>query len=181
MLALTVFLTCLLIAAFTGVLATISDVRGLTIPNVYSLIVIAAFAVCWGVLWFLGEHGVLPSLFSSLLAAVIFFAVSLALYAWGMLGAADSKLGTAYALWVGVSGLPPFLVYMTLAGGVLGIVALVIQKRKPFAAPLEGSWVHQVQNGKSKVPYGIAIVLGVLASFAHLGYFEYETFAEFLR
>ncbi|MDB2682928.1 prepilin peptidase [Alphaproteobacteria bacterium] len=180
MLSLVVFLSCLFVVCAVGVLASLSDLRGLTIPNIYTVIVGGAFAVCYAGLYIFGGADVLPSLVSSLIAAVIFFGITFAMFSLKMLGAADSKLGTAFALWVGLSGLPPFLFYMTIAGGVLAVVSLVLRKWAPVKSAPEGGWVHMVQSGHSKVPYGVAIFAGVLASFADLGYFKYETFVSFM-
>ncbi len=180
MFLLIIYLACLFVAVGTGVLAGMSDIRGLKIPNMYSVVVILAFVVCYGVLWAFGREDVLSSLSSHLLGAVIVFGVTAAMFAFGMIGAADSKLGTAYALWVGLRGIFPFLFYMTLVGGLLGLVSLVIKKRKPFKSPPEGSWIAQVQAGESKVPYGVAIVIGALASFVNIGYFSVDVLASFL-
>ena len=97
-----------------------------------------------------------------------------------ILGAADSKLGTACALWMGFQGFTGFLFYMTIFGGVLALASLVLKKWKPIKTPSAGSWLEKAQRGENKVPYGIAIFAGMLASFVNLGYFSFETFASFL-
>jgi prepilin peptidase CpaA len=178
MLLLIVFLICLFVVVGTGVLAGLSDLRGLVIPNLYSGIVIGAFVACYAVLWMFGREDVFFSLSSHVLSAVIVFGVTLAMFAAGGLGAADSKLGTAYALWVGLPGLMPF--YMAVFGGVLALAALALKKWKPVKAPVKGGWVERVQAGESKVPYGIAIVFGALASFVKIGYFSPEVISSFV-
>ena len=180
MFLLIVFLACLFVSVGIGVFAGLSDIRGLTIPNSYSLGVTAAFIVCYGVLWAFGQGDVFFSISSHLLAALIVFGVTVAMFAFGLLGAADSKLGTAYALWAGLPGIFPFLFYMTLMGGVLGLVSLGLKKWTPVKDPKEGSWVARVQAGESKVPYGVAIVIGALASFVNIGYFNIDVLASFL-
>jgi prepilin peptidase CpaA len=177
---LTIFLLCVLAALGVGVLAGVSDFRGLSIPNLYSLLIGGAFVVCYAVLWMAGRGDVVGSLSSHLLAAVAVFFLTFSMFAAKSLGAADSKLGTVYALWVGSTGLMPFLFYTALAGGVLGLAALGLRRWKPVKAPVAGSWVAAVQGGESKVPYGIAIVAGALASFVELGYFKPEVLASFL-
>lgn len=74
----------------------------------------------------------------------------------------------------------PFLFYMALVGGVLGLVALALRKWKPVKNPAEGSWIARVQAGENKVPYGAAIAAGALASFVELGYFSSEVLSSFL-
>ncbi len=181
MIALTVFLSCLFVVCAAGVMASLSDLRGLVIANFYSLIVAGAFGLCFLCLILLGNADVLPPLVSSLLAAAVFFGITFVMFSLGMLGAADSKLGTTYALWVGLPGLAPFLFYMTLTGGLLALVSVILRKWSPVKNAKEGSWVHSVQEGHSKVPYGVAIFVGALASFLNLGYFEYETFVSLIR
>ena len=157
-----------------------SDFKGLTIPNLYSYVIAGAFTVTYILLWLFGRDDVFASLFSHIVGALIVFGVSAAMFAFKSLGAADSKLATAYALWMGVKGLFPFLFYMTLFGGLLGVSAILIRKYKPFESPPEGSWIAHLQAGESKVPYGIAITLGALASFVNLGYFSKDVFVSFL-
>ena len=180
MLLLIVFLMCLFVACGTGVLATISDMKGLTIPNIYSVLVAGSFVVAFGVLWMFGRDDVFVSIWSHLLAALIVFGVTAAMFALKGLGAADSKLGTAYALWVGVSGLLPFLFYMAAIGGVLALFGLYVKKKTPFKEPKKDGWIDRLQKGESKVPYGIAIVGGALASFFKIGYFNKDILASFV-
>ena len=180
MILLTIFLILIFVALGTGLLASISDFRGLVIPNLYSLIVLGAFFACYAVLWLGGRDDVLGSLTAHFIAAGIVFLVTLGMFSLKVLGAADSKLGTAYALWVGLKGLMPFLFYLALVGGVLGLVALALRKWKPVKNPAEGSWIARVQAGENKVPYGAAIAAGALASFVELGYFSSEVLSSFL-
>ncbi len=180
MLLLIFFLICLFIALGSGVLAGLSDFRGLTIANIYSVIVGASFAVCFGVLWLAGRDDVLAPLLSHGLAALVVFAVTAGMFAMKALGAADSKLATVYALWVGLGGLVAFLFYTTLFGGVLALIGLGIKKWKPFDRVQEGNWIDRLQKGESKLPYGIAIFLGALASFVKIGYLDFEVLSSFV-
>ena len=180
MLALIVFLTSILLIVVIGAKASWSDIQGLTIPNKYTVAAFGLYIGCFLILKLLGHADVLPSLISSLLAAVIFFAVTFVMFSFKLLGAADSKLGTAFSLWVGAKALPFFLFYMTLMGGVLAIMALFLRKKPLFKDIKPDSWIDKVQKGDSKVPYGVAIFVGLLATFVKLGYFRYETFVSFL-
>lgn len=180
MILLIVFLICLFVVAGTGVLSALSDVRGLTIPNMYSGIIIGAFALCYAALWFGGREDVFSSLYSHGLSGLIVFVVTLVMFMSGGIGGGDSKLATAFAFWVGVKGLIPFVFYMSVVGGLLALSALVLQKCKPVKAPKEGGWVARVQGGESKVPYGVAIVAGALASFVKIGYLDVEVLSSFV-
>lgn len=180
MIFLIIFLLGLFLAFAVSILAAVSDWRSMTIPNSYSLYVIVGFILTYAVLYFGGHHTVFGSVISHLLSAGATFLVTFILFSIGVLGAGDSKFGSACALWISVKFLPIFLFYMTLCGGVLGLVALYIKKHKPFDSPAEGSWIAQVQSGKDKVPYGIAICFGLFIAFLYSAYFSASTLSSFL-
>ena len=137
----TVLLVCLVLAV-----AGTSDVRNRRIPNWTVL----ATAALFGVWLFVGAA---VSLISSLEAALFVFVCSVALYFLGVIGAGDSKLATAVALFAGFSRLPQFFVYMSLAGGILVLCMLVMQPARALVMlQMKG------QGGLDRgVPYGVAI------------------------
>ncbi len=167
-----IFLICLFVTLFIGVMAGFSDVRSMTIPNAYSVYVILSFFIAFAALYLGGQDAIFASITSHLLSGVFMFVASAVLFALGIIGAGDSKFATACAFWVGVKYVPVFLLFMTIFGGLLGVVALVIKRKKPFKNPLEGSWVYQVQGGADKVPYGVAITFGMVVAFVYSGYFS---------
>ncbi|MCC7304793.1 MAG: prepilin peptidase [Alphaproteobacteria bacterium] len=180
MLLLIIFLVCVFVALGAGIIGAWSDFRGLVIPNIYSLIVCVSFFVAYGLLALFGRDDVFFGLQSHLIAGLVVFVLTAYLFAIHVIGGADSKLASAFAFWMGLKGLMAFLFYVALAGGVLGVAALIIKNMKPFKAPRPGGWVARVQAGENKVPYGIAIAAGALASFAKLGYFSADTLGSFL-
>lgn len=180
MLSLMLFLACILTALGTGVLAGWSDLKGLVIPNIYSAIVGTSFLTCFVLLWLLDSAFVFGPFTAHLLAALLVFGLTAALFALKAIGAADSKLATVFALWVGLKGLPAFLFYMTVFGGLLALFALYVKRCKPFPAMPPQSWIGQVQAGASKVPYGVAIVLGAAGAFLFLGYASPAVWQNFL-
>lgn len=174
------FLICVFVTLIIGGLAALSDIRGMKIPNMYSVYIMAAFAVSYGVLYLGGLQGVVfGPLLMHVLSALLTFFVTFVLFAARVIGAGDSKFGTACALWVSVKYLPIFLFFMTLFGGLLGMAALYMKRKKPFKAPAEGSWIAQVQDGADKVPYGVAISFGMLIAFLHAGYFSSGVLSSF--
>jgi prepilin peptidase CpaA len=175
-----IFLICIFITVGVGVLASVSDIRTLTIPNAYSAYVAAAFVFAYLVLWAGGHADVFAPVVSHVISAAVTFLVTFALFGLRMIGAADSKFATVCALWIGAKTLPVFLFFMTLAGAGLAVVALILQRRKPFTAPRAGGWVDQVQGGASKVPYGIAITTGMVIAFIYAGYFSPDVMSSFL-
>jgi prepilin peptidase CpaA len=145
-------------------LSCVSDVRSLRIPNGHSLVILGCFVPAWLVF---------PEAFGSLglhvAAAALMFVVTYGMFAMGMMGGGDSKLGSALALWGGLNGLVPFMFYMAVTGGILGLISIFIKKKKPFKNPEAGSWFAQLQEGKNAVPYGVAISFGAVAAFFHTG------------
>ncbi len=176
-----IFLICIFITLSVGVLAGISDIRSMKIPNSYSLYVIAAFFVAYGALYFGGRGEVFSSLSSHLISAVLMFVATAILFSLRMIGAGDSKFATACAFWIGAKYLSVFLFFMTVGGGLLGIAALYIKRKKPFKSPKEGGWVAQVQSGADKVPYGVAITFGMVIAFIHAGYFSPDILSSFIE
>jgi len=69
------------------------------------------------------------------------------------MGGGDVKLAAALALWFSPAGTLRFLVYMSLAGGLLTLVMVVL---------------HRVRSreGRPEIPYGVAIAIGALAILA---------------
>ena len=98
-------------------------------------------------------------------ALAIIFAVTYALFFFKVLGGGDAKLASAFALWVGLSGLTPFLFYMSVAGALLSIIILSLRRWKPVKEPTKDSWIDRAQKGSNEVPYGIAIFIGAILSF----------------
>ncbi|MGB4106505.1 MAG: prepilin peptidase [Alphaproteobacteria bacterium] len=172
MIALIIFLTCLFVAVTVGVLAAWSDFKGLVIPNWHSGAIIVSFFTAFILMHLLGQPEVFSGIFSHAAAGIIIFMVTATMFGLKAIGAADSKLSTAFAFWVGIPGLPAFLFYMTLAGGLIGLSAIALRKLQPVKNPAPGGWVARVQAGENKVPYGIAIACGALVSFVQLGYFS---------
>lgn len=177
MIALILFLVFVLFVLGIGVLAALSDIRSLKIPNIYSFIIVGVFPLCWCILWLMQGTDIFVPLWSHLLAAGIVFVISVILFFMKVMGAADSKLATAFALWMGLGNLPVFLFMMTVFGALLGVFALFVQKKRPFSKPAPGGWIAQLQDGNNKVPYGLPIVLGAVFGFLNAGYLSPQSLA----
>jgi prepilin peptidase CpaA len=154
-----------LVIFVTSVMACVSDVRFLRIPNSYVCVVIAAFLPA-----FLLSPESFGPWWHHLAAGLIFLVITYIMFCCGMLGGGDAKLGAALALFVGLRGLVPYLFYMALVGGLLGALAIVIKKKKPFTHPSPESWAGQLYQGRNAVPYGIAISFGAWAALFHTGF-----------
>jgi len=131
--------------------AAVSDIRKRIIPNVSVLALLAVF-LGWAVL----VLGFGQPLLSALAAAVIAFAVTFALYALKVIGAGDSKLFAAAALFCGLGYLPLFALATVLAGGAIAAVSIASRPRRAavmLAMGGKGDW------GRG-IPYGVAIAIG---------------------
>ncbi len=154
------------------VMACISDVRSLRIPNAYSIIVIAAYAIAY--LTGHDSFGPDDKLSAHLLSLVVIFAITYIFFVIGLMGGGDVKFGSALALWIGLKGFLVYVFWMTLAGGLIAALSLFIRSAKPFANPAAGSWIAQVQEGRNAVPYGIAISIGACAALAQTGFLTHQ-------
>ena len=140
-----------LAGAASGVLvwAAVSDVKTRKIPNLSVLALLVLF-----VGWTATDFGA-PTL-SALEAAGIGLAVTVALYAFKVIGAGDSKLFAVAALFMGMGYLPFFALGTALAGGAIAAVSLAMRPQRAL--------VMFNLRGKGDfgpgVPYGAAIAIG---------------------
>ena len=126
--------------------AAVVDVRTFTISNRLNLAIALLAPVSWlsaGVpLW--PEAAIIVAV-----AAGVFVLLAAAFYA-GMMGGGDVKLAAALALWFSPLTTVNFLIWMSIGGGILTAVVLVLHRMKK-------------KPGKPEVPYGVAIAFGGLA------------------
>ena len=144
--------------AATLVYAAVVDVRTFTISNrLNAIVALMAPLYWWSIslpLWPDGAIRVGVALLVFALLAVTFFI--------GMMGGGDVKLAAALALWFAPWETARFIVYMSIAGGLLTVVVMWAHRRWP-------SWQVD-ENGeprtKPEVPYGVAIAAGGLVILA---------------
>ncbi|PXA87041.1 pilus assembly protein CpaA [Caulobacter sp. D4A] len=150
----------LIVFAGLAVVAGLKDVTSYTIPNWISLALLGAFpfaALLGGVGW--TTAGLCLAVgFGLLLVGMLMFALR-----W--VGGGDAKFLAACALWMGVTGLPSFLLITALAGGALtfGLMSLRSGWLEPIIAG-SPAWVRRLGDKKGDVPYGVAIAVGALAA-----------------
>ncbi len=170
----------LLLTLGCAIKAAMHDWQGLTIPNILSLIITTLFAVTYTIVTLTSDAHAFAPLLSHLTVAGGIFAATFLLYMLGMFGAGDVKLATAVSLWLGMAGLMPFLFYTTLAGGVLGVMALRLRKAGTVPAWLNSGWVMQLRGGKNAVPYGVAIAVGFILALGYNGALSPATLQSFV-
>ena len=128
------------------VVAAVIDVRTFTISNRLNLTVALMAPVYWLSVALAPWPGVAIQLAAG---AGVFTILAGAFYA-GMMGGGDVKLAAALALWFSPASTIRFLVFMSLAGGVLTLVVLAWHRAKR-------------REGRPEIPYGVAIAFGGLA------------------
>jgi len=128
------------------IVAAVVDMRTFTISNRLNL----AVALGAPVYWMSIALAPWPGMAVQLAAGGIVFALLACAFYVGMMGGGDVKLGAALALWFPPAGTIKFLVFMSVAGGVLtlGILAWHRARRR---------------EGRPQIPYGVAIAVGGLA------------------
>jgi prepilin peptidase CpaA len=144
------FTEILLIAlAALLVVAAVIDVRTFTISNRLN----AAVALLAPLHWFSMALPLWPDVAIQIALGLGVFILLAAAFWAGMMGGGDVKLAAALALWFSPLSTLKFLVLMSLAGGVLTIVVVVL---------------HRVRRreGRPEIPYGVAIAFGGLAILA---------------
>jgi prepilin peptidase CpaA len=149
-----------------AIVAALSDATTMTIPNWISALLVVAFfpaALAVG----------LPAPVIGLSVALCFGAlvIGMGMFALHWIGGGDAKLFAASALWLGLAGAAPFLVWTAIAGGVLALALLGARRMAsdigvPFRQP---GWMERLLAPKGDIPYGIAIAAGALAAFPQSG------------
>lgn len=142
------------------------DIFSMTIPNRIALALIVGFALA---LPFsnLGPVGALSHL---AIGALTLF-VGFLMFSRGWLGGGDAKLLAAAGLWIGPDHMLPFLILVTIGGGLLSIVLLLFRR---FALPPHWAtepWIARLHTRRGGIPYGVAIAAAGLLVFPHTLWF----------
>lgn len=149
------------VMAFAGAM----DLLTMTIPNRITLGLALAFFVAAPIMGLPAE-----AILMHVAAGALVLAAGIALFAVGGFGGGDAKLLAAGALWIGFDGLLPYLLQVTLFGGLLGIAILLYRRAPASAWPLP-DWALRLHGPKCGMPYGIAIAAAALAVFPQTALF----------
>ncbi len=139
----------LALLALLLLVAAAIDMRTFTISNRLNL----AVALLAPLYWWSISLPLWPDVAIQLgVAAAVFALLAVAFYI-GMMGGGDVKLAAALALWFSPLSTLRFLVIMSIAGGVLTLLLLLIHRARK-------------KQGRPQIPYGVAIAIGALAILA---------------
>ena len=158
-LPLTVQATILVLAAGVVAWAAISDLRSNIIPNSAN---VALFVLWTG--WVIS--GAEADVWYSLAIGVGIFLLGAILFHFGQMGGGDVKFLTVLGIWAGPTQVLPFLLQVSLAGGVLTMAWITNGFFMVPALGRLGRLVHL--DRKRSVPYGVAIAAGAYLMFARL-------------
>jgi prepilin peptidase CpaA len=143
------------------ILAAISDLMSLRIPNwLTGLIAALFFPMAWATGMPLAEFG------WHLLAGVILFVAGYILFELRMFGGGDAKLMAAAGLWFGSSQAFPFIFMTVLAGGALA-VAVMLWSLALSLLDMHGggSFTTAMKRFMPKLPYGFAFAVGAIIAY----------------
>ena len=150
------FTELLLVAlAIVLVVAAVIDVRTFTISNRLN----ATVALMAPLYWWSISLPFWPDAAIQVGVAMAVFALLAVTFYLGMMGGGDVKLAAALALWFSPLSTVKFLVIMSLAGGLLTVVVLILHRSKR-STPSSEADEKEIQ--KPEVPYGVAIAVGAL-------------------
>lgn len=139
----------LLLLAVLLIVAAVIDWRTFTISNRLN----AAVALLAPVYWWTSGLPLWPDAAIQVGIAVAVFALLAAAFYAGMMGGGDVKLAAALALWFPPFFTVKFLVWMSIAGGLLTLALMIAHRARR-------------RSGRPRIPYGVAIsaaALGILA------------------
>jgi len=135
------------------------DLLTMTIPNRVSIALVLLFLLAAPIAG-LSAHDMLLHVGAGLLV----LAASIVLFALGGFGGGDAKLLAAASLWIGFDQLLPFLLNVTIFGGLLALLILAY-RRLPFIGPHAPTWALNLYQRGTGIPYGIAIAASALMIF----------------
>ncbi|MFD2237897.1 A24 family peptidase [Aureimonas populi] len=133
------------------ILAMVSDIRSMTIPNRLCLFLVAAFAVS------ALAAGMAPAAIGiHALTGLLVLALTFCLFALNWMGGGDAKLIAATALWFGPgAGLADYVLLSALFGGAL---TLCLLGARALARPATGIvFLDRLLHPRTGVPYGVAL------------------------
>lgn len=135
------------------------DLLTMTIPNRVSVALIVLFVIAALIV------GLSVSEIAMHLACgVALLAVGITLFAVGGFGGGDAKLIAAAGLWLGPAMILPYLLYITLFGGLLALAILKFRSM-PMTGTLAPEWAQRLHGRITGIPYGIAIASAALIVF----------------
>ncbi len=147
----------LLVLPVAMAFAAANDLFTMKIPNKISLALAAAFAASAIYL-----RLPLDQVLTYTGIGALFLACGFAMFSLHLLGGGDAKLMAAGALWMGPEQALPYLVYVTIFGGILSLAILAYRFFVKSPVPILPEWAVKLHAKGTGIPYGIAIAASAL-------------------
>jgi prepilin peptidase CpaA len=149
----------LLLFVFAMLSAAVSDITTYKIRNNLIITLLLAYLVFAPIAGISGHE-----IFRSAVVAGVALLISFALFAAGLIGGGDAKLATVTTLWLGADNAFPYLLLLSLFGGVLAAIVCLCRKC-PLPQRLANIvWIARLRARAEGVelPYGVALTLAGL-------------------
>jgi len=159
-------LAVLTILPASAAFAAAMDLFTKKVPNPIPVLLALAFlplALLVGLdAWTIAKH---------LAAGVLMLVLGGLLFIPGWFGGGDGKLMAAIGLWIGADNLLDYMLYVALAGGLIGL-ALCCVRAAPLPRALLGEvWALRLHRPGAGIPYGLALAAGALCVYPHTVWF----------
>ncbi len=141
--------------------AALQDIVTFRISNIFFLLLIVLFG---GWVAATGEYDIVQNL----LVFGITLGIGIILFARGWLGGGDVKLLAASALWFNFAQGLSLFAAITLGGGLLAVLLIVMRRMLPVSLYLRSGW--PVLRPKGPIPYGLAIAFGAFIAGQTVGF-----------
>lgn len=141
--------------------AAFMDLTTMKIRNEIVLFLLAVYAALAPLAGFnIAEIG-----FSALIAFGVLVCMFV-FFAFGWIGGGDAKLVAVVSLWLGADHAPAFVLYTALFGGLVTLVLIQFRMRPLPLALYRMDWIVKLHKAEVGVPYGVAIAIAALLTFA---------------
>ena len=144
------------------VAAAVFDLTSFTIPNIVPAAMILLFAAFLVYTVIVGHSLSWNQTAMHVMAGIIGLGVGMGMFALGWVGGGDAKLFAVATLWLGWDALYEYTVLTTLLGGVLTIALILLRRIVLPRILAEQPWLARLADGKSGVPYGVALSMAAL-------------------
>jgi prepilin peptidase CpaA len=104
-------------------------------------------------------------------AGLLMLLLGVLLFIPGWFGGGDAKLMAAIGLWIGADNLSAYMLYVTLAGGMIAIVFCSARSVPLPRVFLGEAWALRLHRQDAGIPYGLALAAGALLVYPHTLWF----------
>jgi prepilin peptidase CpaA len=151
--------------AFAGA----TDLLTMTIPNRISVALVVAFVIAA----LLSGMPLETLLLNHVLVGAAAFGTAILLWSLGGMGGGDAKLLSAVLLWIGYEHIGPYLLEMSILGGVLALAVLAYRIFVPSESlNVAPGWAVRLHAKGTGIPYGLAIAGAALLTFPSTPWFH---------